>query len=97
MLVTGLANLMVVGPATTQIMKERKHQGNLVPIRFLAWLTIISETRDGKKSYDAGPHSKEMQILNQRFGRMHGISSLLNMAGSLATVWYGIVLAERLQ
>ncbi|ERF68918.1 hypothetical protein EPUS_08078 [Endocarpon pusillum Z07020] len=81
MLVTSLANLMAVGPATTRIMKERKHQ----------------ETRDGKRSYDAGPHSKEMQILNQRFGRMHGVSSLLNMAGGLATVWYGMVLAERLQ
>ena len=57
----------------------------------------MAETRDGKKSYDAGPHSKEMQALNQRFGRMHGISSLLNMMGSLATVWYGMVLAERLQ
>ena len=56
-----------------------------------------TETRDGKKSYDAGPHSKEMQALNKRFGRMHGISSLLNMVGSLATLWYGMVLAERLQ
>lgn len=60
-------------------------------------LTCFPETRDGKKSYDAGPQSKEMQSLNRRFGRMHGISSLLNMAGSLATVWYGMVLAERLQ
>ncbi len=60
-------------------------------------LTFVEETRDGKKSYDTGPHSKEMQALNKRFGRMHGISSLLNMAGSLATVWYGMVLAERLQ
>lgn len=79
--VTGLANAMAVGPATTKIMKERKHQ----------------ETRDGKKSYDPGPQSKEMQALNQRFGRMHGISSLLNMIGFLATLWYGMSLAERLQ
>jgi Domain of unknown function (DUF4149) len=27
MFVTGLANLMAVGPATTKIMRERKHQG----------------------------------------------------------------------
>ena len=67
------------------------------PYSFPGLLTNIIETRDGKKSYDAGPHSKEMKILNQKFGRMHGISSLLNMAGSLATVWYGMVLAERLQ
>jgi hypothetical protein len=29
MFVTGLANLAVLGPATTKIMKERKHQGML--------------------------------------------------------------------
>ena len=29
MFVTSFANLMAVGPATTQIMKERKHQGSL--------------------------------------------------------------------
>jgi Domain of unknown function (DUF4149) len=29
MFATGLANLTVVGPATTQIMRERKHQGVL--------------------------------------------------------------------
>lgn len=66
-------------------------------LKLLDWLMPVSETRDGKKSYDAGPHSREMQALNRRFGRMHGVSSLLNMAGSLATVWYGMVLAERLQ
>lgn len=55
------------------------------------------ETRDGKKSYDPAPHSKEMQQLNKAFGRMHGISSLLNLAGFLATLWYGVHLAERIQ
>jgi len=54
------------------------------------------ETRDGKKSYDPAPHSKEMQKLNKAFGRIHGISSLLNLAGYLATAWYGVSLAERL-
>lgn len=29
MFVTSLANLVAVGPATTRIMKERKHQGNV--------------------------------------------------------------------
>lgn len=55
------------------------------------------ETRDGKKSYDSPPHSKEMARMNQAFGRMHGASSLLNLLGLLATVWYGVVLAERLR
>ena len=79
--VTGLANLVFLGPATTKIMKERKHQ----------------ETRDGKKSYDAPPHSKEMTRMNKAFGRMHGASSALNMVTLLATVWYGVLLAERMQ
>lgn len=56
-----------------------------------------SETRDGKKSYDAGPHSSEMQKLNKRFGMMHGVSSLVNMAALLATVVYGGTLAEMLR
>lgn len=56
-----------------------------------------TETRDGKKSYDPAPHSKEMLKMNRAFGRMHGISSLLNLAGFLATMWYGVTLAERLQ
>ena len=77
---TSLANALVVGPATTRVMRERKHQ----------------ETRDGKKSYEAGPHSKEMKVLNKRFARLHGASSLLNVVGSLVTVWYGFYLAERM-
>lgn len=56
-----------------------------------------TETRDGKKSYDAPPHSKEMMRLNKTFARMHGVSSLLNLLGLAATVWYGCTLAERLQ
>ena len=38
-----------------------------------------------------------MMRMNKLFGRMHGISSLLNMVGFAATVWYGVTLAERLQ
>jgi hypothetical protein len=54
------------------------------------------ETRDGKKSYDAPPHSREMVALNKKFGKLHGISSLLNLAGFLATVWYGVSISARL-
>ncbi|KAK2767412.1 hypothetical protein FQN54_003568 [Arachnomyces sp. PD_36] len=81
MFATGLANMLVVGPATTKIKDERNRQ----------------EIRDGKKSYDPAPHSKEMVRLNKSFGRMHGISSLVNLTGLLATVFYGTVLAGRLQ
>lgn len=62
-------------------MKERKHQ----------------ETRDGKKYYDQSPQSKEMQRLNKAFSRMHGVSALTNLVGLGVTVWYGFLLAERLQ
>ena len=75
------ANLLWAGPVTTRIMKERKHQ----------------ETRDGKKYHEPGPHSKEMQRLNRAFGRMHGVSALTNLVGLGVTVWYGVLLAERLQ
>ncbi len=37
-----------------------------------------------------------MTRMNKAFGRMHGASSLLNLIGLLATMWYGVTLAERL-
>ncbi|KAG8534149.1 uncharacterized protein KY384_000993 [Bacidia gigantensis] len=80
MFLTGLANLVVLGPATTKVMKERKHQ----------------ETRDGKKYYESGEHSKDMRGLNKRFGILHGASSLVNLVGCGGMLWYGILLAERL-
>lgn len=80
MCLTGLANMVYIGPKTTQIMRERKHQ----------------ETRDGKKSYDAGEQSEAMQALNRQFGILHGTSSLVNMVGCFATLWYGFYLAERI-
>jgi hypothetical protein len=81
MFITAVANLVYVGPETTRIMGLRKHQ----------------ETRDGKKSWDEGPHSKEMQELNRKFGVLHGVSSLTNLVGFLGMCWYGVLLAERLR
>ncbi|KKA28196.1 hypothetical protein TD95_003718 [Thielaviopsis punctulata] len=81
MFTTGAANLLVLEPLTTQCMRDRRAQ----------------EKKDGKRSYDAPPHSKEMVALNKRFGKLHGISSLLNMGTFLATVAYGFDLARRLQ
>ncbi|TVY18688.1 hypothetical protein LARI1_G002902 [Lachnellula arida] len=78
--VGGLVNLVYVGPATTRIMRERK----------------VQESKDGKKSYDPAPHSKEMQQLNRAFGKMHGVSSLVNLGALIATIWYGFSLAERI-
>lgn len=60
----------------------------------LNWLGL--ETRDGKKSYDSPPHSKQMQALNKKFGKIHGVSSLLNMVTLLATIYYGVVIGKQL-
>ncbi|KAH6624995.1 hypothetical protein B0J18DRAFT_429875 [Chaetomium sp. MPI-SDFR-AT-0129] len=73
-------NLGVVGPATTGVMEERR----------------VQEKKDGKKSYDAPPHSQEMTELNKRFGMLHGVSSLLNLGSFISTVAYGFTLASRL-
>ncbi|KAJ4335808.1 hypothetical protein N0V95_008802 [Ascochyta clinopodiicola] len=80
MLVTAVANLVYVGPKTTDIMKIRKHQ----------------ETRDGKAAYDKGPHSPEMQALNRQFSILHSISSITNLVGLGAMIWYGAVLGAGL-
>ncbi|OOQ83060.1 hypothetical protein PEBR_38474 [Penicillium brasilianum] len=79
--ITGLINMFVLRPLTVKTMRERKHQ----------------ETRDGKKSYDAPPHSKEMVALNKKFGRIHGLSSLVNLVSLIATVWYGAVMSKKLE
>ncbi|KAL2164594.1 hypothetical protein VTH06DRAFT_3811 [Thermothelomyces fergusii] len=79
-LACAVGNLVVVGPETTRVMEERRQQ----------------ERKDGKKAYDAPPHSKEMQELNRRFSMLHGISSLLNLGTLAATVVYGITLSSRL-
>ena len=44
------------------------------------------ETRDGKKSYDPAPHSEDMQRLNNKFGTIHGVSSLINLTGRFANL-----------
>jgi len=77
---SALANLAVVGPATTKCMDQRK----------------LQERKDGKKSYDAPPHSQEMTALNKRFSVLHGVSSLLNLGTFIGSVVYGFNLASRL-
>lgn len=54
------------------------------------------ETRDGKRYYDPGPQSSEMQRLNSSFAKMHGASSLANIIGTAAMIYYGFTLAEKL-
>ncbi|KAK0801721.1 hypothetical protein LTR91_013590 [Friedmanniomyces endolithicus] len=77
---TSLLNLAVLGPATTRVMRRRKHQ----------------ETRDGKRYYEAGPKSEEMQKLNSSFTYLHSAASLSNLVGTGAMILYGFVLAEKM-
>ena len=81
MFFTALFNFVYLGPQTAKFMGLRKHQ----------------ETRDGKKSHDAGPHSKEMQDLNRQFGILHSASTVVNLVGLGAMIWYGGVLGRNLK
>lgn len=54
------------------------------------------ETRDGKKYYDTGPKSAEMQRLNSSFAKLHGASASINLVGLAAMLFYAAVLADRL-
>ncbi|KFX94773.1 hypothetical protein V490_04178 [Pseudogymnoascus sp. VKM F-3557] len=78
--VCGFLNLVFVGPKTSELIRLRKAQ----------------ETRDGKKSIDPPPHSKDMLGLNKRFARVHGASALLNLVSLGASIWYGVGLSARL-
>ena len=98
MFLLNLVNLTFLGPATTKVMKQRKHQGTFYTANIQGRSTdLVAETRDGKKSYDPGPHSKGMQRLNKRFGALHGASSLVNLIALLTTISYGGTLAEMLE
>ncbi|KAL1971064.1 hypothetical protein VTN77DRAFT_15 [Rasamsonia byssochlamydoides] len=79
--VSGLTNLLYVTPKVVEVIKQRWQQ----------------ESIDGKKSYGPPPHSKEMAELNKKFGKLHGLSTLINLGGLLATVAYGVVLGMRLR
>lgn len=59
-------------------------------------LTSHEETRDGKKYYDPGPKSDEMQRLNSSFAKLHGAASLANLVGLGAMLAYGATLAEKM-
>ncbi|KAF3022535.1 hypothetical protein E8E14_012386 [Neopestalotiopsis sp. 37M] len=78
--VTGLVNWAYCLPVTNSITDKRRAQ----------------EKKDGKKSWDPAPHSQEMQSLNKQFGKIHGISSLLNLVTLIATITYGFTLSTRI-
>lgn len=78
--VTGLANWVVLLPASAACIAERRKQ----------------EEKDGKRSWDPKPHSEEMTRLNKKFSMLHGISSLLNVVNFAGSLVYGVTLAGRI-
>ncbi|CAK7264318.1 hypothetical protein SEPCBS57363_001020 [Sporothrix epigloea] len=80
MCVGSLLNLLIVLPATTKCMMERYAQ----------------ERKDGKKSYEPAPHSQEMLALNRKFGKLHGISTVLNLSTFIMAIVYGVSLSGRI-
>lgn len=57
---------------------------------------IGAESKEGKKSWDAGPQSSEIQALNKEFGQIHGISALVNMFGMGFMIIYGFTIGLKL-
>ncbi|KAF1816525.1 hypothetical protein P152DRAFT_388370 [Eremomyces bilateralis CBS 781.70] len=82
MFLGGLVNKAVLGPMTNAAMRRRKAQ----------------ETREGKRAGEGrdAPVSGEMRALNRRFGVLHGVSSLVNLASVLASVGYAFELSQRI-
>lgn len=100
MFLAGLTNRLVLGPMTAKIMRQRRHQGLLKsPLHILGHPQLILriETIDGKKCYDPAPHSKEMLRLNRTFAKVHGVCSLVSLLSISSAVYYGVVLANRLE
>jgi hypothetical protein len=79
MAVLGAANWLWLGPWTTKVMLERKHQ----------------ETRDKKRYDAEGVKSDEMKRLNNTFSALHGASSLVNLVDIFVMIYYAFVLAGR--
>ncbi|CAG8955937.1 hypothetical protein HYFRA_00008790 [Hymenoscyphus fraxineus] len=81
--VMAMLNLFVYGPRTGRTMVERIHQ------------VVDLETRDGRKFNDENV-SVEMQAKKKAFSRAHAMCIHLNLLAVLATGWYGVRLASRL-
>jgi hypothetical protein len=93
--ITGAINLLVLLPMTVDIIKKRRGQGMLRYHQFTKSILKFIVKRDGKEYYAEGPHSDEMKALNKKFGMLHGISSLLNLATFVAAIGYGFTLGGR--
>ncbi|KAI0202226.1 hypothetical protein F4808DRAFT_459227 [Astrocystis sublimbata] len=79
--VTGLVNWVYFLPETNKVTALRRQR----------------EVKDGKKSWDKTPQSKEMKALNKQFGKLHGYSSLFNLITFISTVVYGFHLSARIE
>ncbi|KAF2217913.1 hypothetical protein CERZMDRAFT_31373, partial [Cercospora zeae-maydis SCOH1-5] len=76
-----LLNLFIYGPRTQTAMIQRIHQG-------------IANVANANA---AQPHlSDAMRSKNRAFSRAHAMSIHLNLLSMIATVWYGVRLASRM-
>ncbi|ATY66885.1 hypothetical protein A9K55_000560 [Cordyceps militaris] len=97
MFVSGVLNMVVLLPASRAVMKQRQGQGPYTLEDDIGeFANHAVAKRDGKQWYDEGPHSDEMRALSKRFGMLHGISSLLNLAVLIGSITYGFTLGARL-
>ncbi|CAG8977952.1 hypothetical protein HYALB_00001833 [Hymenoscyphus albidus] len=78
-----ILNLFIYGPRTGRTMVERIHQ------------VVDLETRDGRKFNEVNV-SVEMQAKKKASPRAHAMCIHLNLLAVLATGWYGVRLASRL-
>lgn len=101
--VTGLTNLVYFLPATNKISAQRKQQGmsafRLVDCIGADGSIHYLETKDSssKQRRDKTSQSKELKALNKKFGKIHGYSTLFNLATFVATVIYGVNLSARIE
>ncbi|RYO82582.1 hypothetical protein DL766_000204 [Monosporascus sp. MC13-8B] len=103
--VTGLINWAYLLPETNKVTTRRSLRVFVIQSGWsvLGLLTARCsfaapsvEKKDGKRSYDAPPHSEEMAALNKKFRQVHGASSLLNLVTIVSTVVYGFSLSAAL-
>ena len=98
-LVAGALNLFFVGPRVSKIIQVRQRQENFDGRDYAGRkLENVDEglQRGGAREKEEIIVSEQMKTLNKRFGRWHGLSSLLNLVGIIGTVSYGIHLSEKL-
>lgn len=81
------------------------HTVDLLLLRNEGWKEVLRPSTTLERDAEVKP-SKEIKnklqwllanIHEQAFGKLHGMSALVNLASLAATMWYGVTISERLQ